>query len=627
MSRFRSTVIVSIVVFLASEAGSLVAGEAVCEVKGEACYEGSAPNVLVILTDDQGWGDLSLHGNRNLRTPQLDSIAQKGAQFRHFYVCPVCSPTRAEFLTGRWHIRGGVRDVTSGGERLDLDEVTIAQLFRQAGYRTAMFGKWHNGTQGAYHPTQRGFEEFYGFTSGHWGHYFSPLLEINDELTRGSGFLPDDLTNRALRFISSEDDRPFFLMMTYNTPHSPMQVPDAWWKAAETREITDRATLVDKEDLVFTRAALAMVENLDWNVGRLLQNLEQTGRIENTIIVFFCDNGPNSDRWNGGMKGKKGTVDEGGVRSPLFVRWDRGIAPDTVISPIASAIDLLPTLTSLAGVSNEGTQPLDGQDLSPLLKKQSNSWPDRLLFAHWNRRVSVRNQRFRLDEGGRLYDLENDPGQLRDVSAEYPDALSDLSAAAAAFRAQIDQELGEKPTGANRPRDPRPILLPKSTEHDNTLIPARDVRFSGTLQRSSRHPNCSYLLNWTSQGAIEFEIENPESGLFEAQILYSASSAEVGARVELAITDHVESSDQPAVSAHSAVSARAMITEPFESPEIGPEADRTERTESIVKDFGILNLGNIALPEGHHTLQLRTDRSGPASGLEFRMLTLRRIPR
>ncbi len=228
MNRFRSTLIVSIVAFLASEAACLAAAEAACKVANGASREASAPNVLVILTDDQGWGDLSLHGNRNLRTPHLDSIAQKGAQFRHFYVCPVCSPTRAEFLTGRWHIRGGVRDVTSGGERLDLDEVTIAQLFRQAGYRTAMFGKWHNGTQGAYHPTQRGFEDFYGFTSGHWGHYFSPLLEVNDELTRGSGFLPDDLTNRALRFISSEDDRPFFLMMTYNTPHSPMQVPDAW---------------------------------------------------------------------------------------------------------------------------------------------------------------------------------------------------------------------------------------------------------------------------------------------------------------------------------------------------------------------------------------------------------------
>ncbi len=398
-------------------------------------------------------------------------------------------------------------------------------------------------------------------------------------------------------------------------------------KAAETREITDRATLADKEDLVFTRAALAMVENLDWNVGRLLQNLEQTGKIENTIVVFFCDNGPNSDRWNGGMKGRKGTVDEGGVRSPLFIRWDHVIAPDTVISPIASAIDLLPTLTSLAGVSNEGTQPLDGQDLSPLLRQQSSSWPDRYLYAHWNRRVSVRNQRFRLDEGGRLYDLENDPGQIRDVSAEHPEALSDLTAAATAFRAQIDQELGEKPTGANRPKDPRPILLPKSTEHDNTLIPARDVRFSGTLQRSSRHPNCSYLLNWTSQGAIEFEIENPESGLFEAQILYSASSAEVGASVDLTITDHLRGSDQPAVSDHSAVSARAMIKEPFESPAIGPEADRTERTESVVKDFGTLNLGDIALPAGHHTLQLRTDRSGPASGLEFRMLTLRRISR
>ena len=132
------------------------------------------PNVIVVLTDDQGWGDLSLHGNRNLSTPNLDALARSGAQFSHFYVCPVCSPTRAELLTGRWHPRGGVRDVTSGGERLDLDEVTIANAFKSAGYRTGLFGKWHNGTQGPYHPISRGFDEFYGFTSGHWGSLLQP---------------------------------------------------------------------------------------------------------------------------------------------------------------------------------------------------------------------------------------------------------------------------------------------------------------------------------------------------------------------------------------------------------------------------------------------------------------------
>ncbi|MCI0699519.1 MAG: sulfatase-like hydrolase/transferase, partial [Planctomycetia bacterium] len=154
---------------------------------GMSAVAAEKPNVVVILTDDQGWGDLSIHGNTNLKTPNLDSLAKDGASFSHFYVQPVCSPTRAEFLTGRYHLRGGVRNVTSGGERLNLDEKTIADTFKAGGYSTACFGKWHNGSQYPYHPNGRGFDEYYGFTSGHWGDYYSPPLEHNDKDVRGEG--------------------------------------------------------------------------------------------------------------------------------------------------------------------------------------------------------------------------------------------------------------------------------------------------------------------------------------------------------------------------------------------------------------------------------------------------------
>src|SRR5262245_16624450 len=148
------------------------------------------PNILVILTDDQGWGDLSVNGNTNLATPAIDSLAKDGALFEHFYVQPVCSPTRAEMLTGRYHLRGGVRNVTSGGERLNLDERTIAEIFKGAGYATGAFGKWHNGSQHPYHPNSSGFDEYYGFTSGHWGDYFDALLlDHNGRMVRGKGFL------------------------------------------------------------------------------------------------------------------------------------------------------------------------------------------------------------------------------------------------------------------------------------------------------------------------------------------------------------------------------------------------------------------------------------------------------
>lgn len=281
------------------------------------------PNVVVFLSDDQGWGDLSASGNTNLATPNIDSLARDGALFERFFVCPVCSPTRAEFLTGRYHARGGVRGVSTGQERLDLDEVTIAQMFKNAGYATAAFGKWHNGLQAPYHPNDRGFDEFYGFCSGHWGDYFDPPLEHNRQFVRGRGFIIDDLTDHALEFISQHKSKPFFCYLPYNTPHSPMQVPDEDWQRFEGKPLKQLASDPSAEDVPKSRAALAMCENIDRNVGRVLAKLEELQLAQNTIVLYFCDNGPNSPRWNGGMKGLKGSTDEGGVRSPLLIRYRR----------------------------------------------------------------------------------------------------------------------------------------------------------------------------------------------------------------------------------------------------------------------------------------------------------------
>jgi arylsulfatase A-like enzyme len=258
------------------------------------------PNVIVILSDDQGWGDLSLNGNTNLSTPHIDALARDGVQFDRFYVCPVCSPTRAEFLTGRYHPRSGVYSTSTGGERMNLDEVTIADTFKSAGYATAVFGKWHNGQQYPYHPNGRGFDEFYGFCSGHWADYFSPPLDHNGEIVEGHGYMEDDFTDHALAFIEQNRDKPFFAYLAFNAPHSPMQVPDEYWSRFKDKELKLRGTGANPENVDHTRAALAMCENLDWNVGRLLAQLDKLGIADNTIVLYFCDNGPNGARWNGG---------------------------------------------------------------------------------------------------------------------------------------------------------------------------------------------------------------------------------------------------------------------------------------------------------------------------------------
>ena len=271
----------------------------------------SPPNIILILTDDQGWGDLSINGNTNLSTPNIDRLAETGAMFDRFYVNPVCSPTRAEILTGRYHVRGGVYSTSAGGERLDLDETLISEILKDAGYATAAYGKWHNGMQAPYHPNTRGFDDFYGFCSGHWGSYFSPMLEHNGELVTGDGFLIDDLTNHGLDFIEKNKDQPFFLYLPFNTPHAPMQVPDEWWNKFKDKELNMLNRDPEKEDIDFTRAALAMVENIDWNVGRVVEKLEAMSLRENTLVIYLSDNGPNSWRWNGNMKGRKGSTGRG----------------------------------------------------------------------------------------------------------------------------------------------------------------------------------------------------------------------------------------------------------------------------------------------------------------------------
>jgi arylsulfatase A-like enzyme len=227
------------------------------------------PNIVVILADDQGWGDLGAKGNTNLRTPNIDSLAGAGATLDRFYVCPVCSPTRAEFLTGRYHPRGG----DSGRERLNLNEKTIADAFKAAGYATGVFGKWHNGGQWPYHPKARGFDEFYGFTAGHWGYYFDAPLEHNGRAVRGRGYIADDLMDHALAFIAQNRSRPFFCYVPFNTPHSPFCVPDAYWDRFKDDLVALRGPEGARENLAVTRCALAMNENLDWNVGRILRAL------------------------------------------------------------------------------------------------------------------------------------------------------------------------------------------------------------------------------------------------------------------------------------------------------------------------------------------------------------------
>ncbi len=538
------------------------------------------PNIVVILADDQGWGDLSIHGNTNLSTPNIDSLARDGALGERFFVCAVCAPTRAEYLTGRYHSRGGVRGVSTGAERLNLDEKTIAQTFKAAGYATGAFGKWHSGSQFPYHPNARGFDEYYGFTSGHWGSYFNPELDHNGTMVRGKGYITDDLTDHAMDFIAQHKDGQFYCYLPFNTPHSPMQVPDRFFEKFAHLDPKLRHRDTQLEDLGMTRAALAMCENIDWNVGRVLAKLDQLKLRDDTIVLYFSDNGPNSWRWNGGMKGRKGSVDEGGLRVPFLIRWPGHIRPGMRMTQIAGAIDLLPTLADMAGIPVASTKPLDGKSLKPLLTGQTQNWADRMIFSLQGKRVSVRTQQYRLDSEGQLFDMVADPGQATDIAQQKPEVAAKLRKAQAEWAKEMLPLVGP---------DDRPFTVGYSK---TTMLPARDGVAGGGVKRSAGAPNCSFFTNWTSKDdRITWDIGVGRAGEYDADIYYTCRPEDVGSTVTLSF---------------QGASVEKKITEAHNPPLYGAEADRVKRAgESYVKDFRALRLGSIRLDKARGTLTLK----------------------
>jgi arylsulfatase A-like enzyme len=555
----------------------------------------SRPNVVVFLSDDQGWGDLSHSGNKDLKTPHIDSLALDGVSFDRFFVCPVCSPTRAEFLTGRYHPRSNVYSTSAGGERMDLDETTIADLFQKAGYATGAFGKWHNGMQFPYHPNGRGFDEFYGFCSGHWGNYFSPMLERNGEIVKGEGFCIDDFTSQAMTFMekSQAAGKPFFSYLPYNTPHSPMQVPDSYWERFAKKKLTM------KQGDLHLRCALAMCENLDDNVGRILAKLEELKIAQNTIVVWFHDNGPNGKRWNGGMKGRKGSVEEGGCRSPLFIKWPGGIKKGLRVEKIASARDLLPTLCELAGIKVPPSKPRDGASLVPLIKNPGAEWMDRIFISQWKNKFGVRSQTHRLGEKGKLFDMVADPAQLKPIENE--EVSRELKQALARYKKEVLAGYG----GA---KDERAFVMAHPGSR-MTQLPARDAVATGGVKRSNRYPNDSYFENWKStDDRIIWRAEAGESGQFEVEIFYAARSG--GSRYRLSF--HGSELD-------------FEIPEAHDVPKLGAEEDRSPRNESYTKDWKRLKVGRIKLSQGKGDLVLKALKISGEEAMEFRLLTLRKV--
>jgi arylsulfatase A-like enzyme len=417
---------------------------------------GKRPNIVFILTDDQGYGDITAHGNPVLKTPHLDKLRSEGVRFTDFHVSPTCSPTRSALMTGRHEFKNGVTHTILERERLTLAATTLPQLLKSAGYSTGIFGKWHLGDEAEYQPNRRGFDEVYIHGGGGIGQvypgscgdapgnkYFNPTLLHNGTFVKTQGYCADLYYEQATRWIDNQrkEKKPFFAYIPSNTPHGPyIARPE------------DKALYEDKGLSPETENFFGMLHNIDQNIGKILAKLDEWGIAKDTLVVFMNDNGGTAGVkvFNANMRGQKGTAWIGGTRASSFWRWPGSIQPGDCGS-LAAHIDFFPTLAELAGVkiSDQLKSQVEGRSLVPLLQTPNSPWADRFLFTHQGRwpkladpnqskykMCSVRNPRWHLvsEKGGavpnwELFDLQSDYSEKIDVAAQHPAVVKDLAAA------------------------------------------------------------------------------------------------------------------------------------------------------------------------------------------------------
>ncbi len=526
------------------------------------------PNIVIILADDMGWGDLNANGNVNISTPVLNRLKGESLSFDRFYVCPLSAPTRAEMLTGRYFLRTGVSSVTSGFENMRTDEVTIAEVLKDNGYKTGCFGKWHNGRYWPQHPNRQGFDEYVGFPVGHLGYYFDAFYLHNDEERQSTGYTSDYFTEKALDFIDRNKENQFLCYVPYNVPHSPFQVPPLYFEK------------YIKAGLDSTLASVyGMVENMDENIGRILDRLDELDLAENTIVIFLSDNGPNTERYNGGMKGRKGSVDEGGVRVPFYIRWPGKIS-EGVTQQLAQDIDIMPSLMGLCGIQFNPLKPIDGKDLSMLIKGKEKEF-DRLVFSRQGNQVlencnsSVRNNRYRLVLTRRdtmLYDLNTDPGQKSNVFDNELDAGSSLLAELVKHNSEL--------ISAYQPVKTIEAGFP---DEKSFTLPVQDATLSGKIKYSSIHPNQSHTEGWTQEGdSIFWKLNINSAGNYKVEIQYGCLFGETGSKM---------------LFSSGSGSFIFTIEQPFESV-ILPDRDYVKRSESVERTWSWMTAGTVILNPG-----------------------------
>lgn len=464
----------------------------------ELCFaqEQPHPNVIIIMTDDQGYGDLGITGNPHIKTPVIDEFARESIRFNNFYVSPVCAPTRSSLLTGRYSLRTGIRDTYNGGAIMASNEVTIAEMLKQADYKTGVFGKWHLGDSYPGRPNDQGFDESLIHLSGGMGQvgdittyfkgdssYFNPVLWHNGKKKGYEGYCSDIFTEQAIDFVDKNSQSSFFCYLAFNAPHTPLQVPDKYYQMYKN---IDPASGFEDDDRPFVkmspknkedaRKVYGMVTNIDENIGKLLKKLDELNIAENTLVIFMTDNGPQQTRYIAGMRGRKGSVYRGGVRVPFYMRYPALFEGNKDIETMTAHIDILPTLSQICNVELPKDRIIDGKNLLPLIKGEQVDWTDRALFFYWTRRYPelyinmalqrdgyklVGNTDFNASvEDFELFNINKDPFEQNNIVKENKDFADGL-------KSELDQFYKELITSDNLINQPRIVV---GSEHENPVI-------------------------------------------------------------------------------------------------------------------------------------------------------------
>jgi len=402
-------------------------------------------NIILVMTDDQGYGDLGCHGHPFLKTPNLDKLYAQSTRFTDFHVSPTCAPTRSALMSGRTPFKNGVTHTILERERMALSSTTIAEVLKTAGYTTGIFGKWHLGDDDAYQPDRRGFDEVFIHGAGGIGQnfpgtqgdvpgtgYFDPFIKHNNTIVKTEGYCTDVFFQQALSWIKQSKDKPFFAYIPTNAPHSPYIVADKY-KSMYEGKCSDKSA-----------AFFGMITNIDENMGLLMKKLDDWDLADDTLLIFMTDNGSAAGTYNYGMKGKKGSANEGGSRVPLFFRLPGKIEPGVNMDRLARHYDMFPTLAEFAGAKLPKGYKLDGRSLIPLIDNPKANWKDRYTFFHkgrWKKKgapggwgkgntdpdgakykgFAVRSEKWRLVGKDQLYNIETDPGEQKNVIADHPE--------------------------------------------------------------------------------------------------------------------------------------------------------------------------------------------------------------